>query len=188
MCVPITNYLSFEAPAGDTVVLVCERLEDYATDMVGTTQGWLRANGSYDEQLEALSPTTAVRANDGNYPRLRSIGSGNSMDLSLDVKFEDQGEMNTWLAAQDLDTMRARVTITEGGSVIAQATSDPYNINSTGSTAGGSNNPQVRMKIDVNEWTTGTYPTSGTSSTDFVGKPEGWTTSSGVLIEYFYPA
>ena len=184
---PITNYISFEAPAGDTVVMVCERLEDSATNMSTSSGGWLTNNFSYVSQFGAFSPTTALKAN-ANYPRLRSVGAGASVDMSLDILFNNASTMNTWLAAQDLDTMRARLTITEGGVVIAQATSDPYNTNSTGTTAGGSNNPQTRMKIDANEWTTGTYPTNGTTSTNWVGKPEGWTLSSGVLIEYFYPA
>ena len=183
---PITNFHTFAAPAGETVVLIAERLEDSATDMVATSGGWLRANGSYDETLEAYSPTTALAADDGNYPRLRSIGTGASMDLSLDVRFNSKATMETWLAAQDQSTLRARVTITEGGVVTHIATSQPYDTNSTGSTV-LSNSPQVRMKLDVADWTTGTYPTSGTSATDWVGKPEGWALSSGVLIEYFHP-
>lgn len=184
---PITNYISFESAPTETVVLIAERVEDYATDMVVTGQGWLRAAGSYDEQLEAFSPTTALRSNDSTYPRLRSVGAGASVDLSLDVEFFDESTMQTWLAAQDLDTMQARVTITEGGVVISQAISEPYNTNNTGVIAGGVNNPQIRMKIDANEWTVGTYPTEGTDENNWVGKPEGWTKSSGVLIEYFYP-
>ena len=172
---------------GDETVLIAERLEDSATSLAATSGGWLRANQSYDEQLEALSPATALQANDGNYPRLRSIGAGASVDLSLDVKFNSESTMDTWLAAQDLSTMRARLTITEGGVVISQAISQPYDTNSTGSTAGQPNNPQVRMKLDAADFTIGTYPTEGTTATDWVGKPEGWTLSSGVLIEYFYP-
>ena len=171
----------------ETIVLVAERLEDSATNMAATSSGWLRSNQSYDDRLEAFSPPTALQANDGNYPRLRSIGAGASVDLSLDVKFANETTMNTWLAAQDLSTMRARLTITEGGVVISQAISQPYDTNSTGSTAGQPNNPQVRMKLDTADFITGPYPTEGTTATDWVGKPEGWTLSSGVLIEYFYP-
>lgn len=185
---PITNYISFESPpAGDTVVLVCERLEDSATNMGTSSGGWLTGNLSYVSQFGAFSPSTALKQN-ANYPRLRSVGAGASVDLSLDILFENVSTMNTWVAAQDLDTMQARLTITEGGVVLAQAISEAYNTNNTGVIAGGSNNPQVRMKIDANEWTIGTYPTQGTTATDWVGKPEGWTLSSGVLIEYFYPA
>lgn len=182
---PITNYIKFEPAPSETVVLVAERLEDSATDMRATTQGWLRSNSSYVEQLSAVSPTTAI-VNDGTYPRLRSLGAEPFQDLSLDIKFTSSASMNTWVAAQDLSSLRARLTITEGGSVIAQATSQPYDTNSTGSTTGG-NNAQVRMKLDVVDFTTGVAPKEGTDVDNWVGKPQGWTLSSGVLIELFYP-
>jgi hypothetical protein len=172
---------------GEETVLIAERLEDYATSMTTTTQGWLKANQSYDEQLDAFSPTTALRANDNNYPRLRHIGAGASVDIIMDVKFNDVTEMNTWLGAQDLSTLRARLTITEGGVVTHIATSQPYDTNSTGSIINSNTQPQVRMKLDTADFTTGTYPTAGTSATDWTGKPEGWTLSSGVLIEFFHP-
>jgi hypothetical protein len=170
-------------PVPPGVFLTMERQVGDPVDMTASGQGWLQGNSSY---------TTITGYNDilpiqnGQYPRLRSSGSGSSLDVWADMRFSSEAQRDAFLANPDidLDTMCVRVVIRDGSNqVISKGESEPFNVNSTGVANPGSSN--LQMKIDFDEWVEGAAPTGGTSATDWVGKPEGWALDSSVYFEVY---
>lgn len=165
----------------ETSRLVVERAENSAIDMVGTSNGDIRANSSYTTLTTTTGNTPVTNS---QYPRVRHTNPQATVDIICDIDFVSSADRDAFLAACDTSKLKCRLTVTSGSSIINQGTSLSYDI------SGSTNTNQIRFVINHTEWTTGSAPLKGFDATNWIGKDsavpnDGWLLTSGIKMEVF---
>lgn len=155
------------------------------TNLVATSNGWLRANNAYSSFQSA---TATAPTQDSSYPRIRVSGTGPSRDCFVDINFAtDTARTNFIDNENDSTQMRIRLEVQDAnGTRIALAESDPL-VTDANPWPPSASNTRVEVKLDVDDFIEGTAPEPGSSALDWDGQDEGWVLNGGYIIEFFTP-